>query len=60
MNPGEADRILYNGTVVTVDNANTVAEAVAIKDGSIVAVGPEDEVMQWRGSATELTDLKGK
>ena len=60
MNPGEADRILYNGTIVTVDSANTVAEAVAVKDGRIAAVGTEDEVMQWRGAGTELTDLEGK
>ncbi|MGD9050077.1 MAG: amidohydrolase family protein, partial [Anaerolineae bacterium] len=60
MAPGKADRILFNGTIVTVDSANTVAEAVAVKDGKIAAVGPEDEVMQWRGAATELTDLEGK
>ena len=60
MRPGEADRILFNGTIVTVDSADTVAEAVAVKDGKIVAVGAEDEVMQWRGTGTELTDLKGK
>jgi predicted amidohydrolase YtcJ len=60
MNPREADRILFNGTIVTVDSANTVAEAVAIKDGKIAAVGTEVEVMQWRGPSTELTDLEGK
>ena len=60
MNPGEAERILHNGTIVTVDSANTVAAAVAIKDGKIAAVGAEDEVMQWRGADTELTNLKGK
>jgi len=60
MRPGEADRILFNGTIVTVDSADTVAEAVAVKDGKIVAVGAQDEVMQWRGTGTELTDLKGK
>jgi len=60
MKRGEADRILYNGTIVTVDSANTVAEAVAVKDGKIAAVGTEVEVMQWRGTGTELTDLEGK
>jgi predicted amidohydrolase YtcJ len=56
----EADRILFNGAIVTVDSANTIAEAVAVKDGKIAAVGTEDEVMQWRGTGTELTDLEGK
>jgi predicted amidohydrolase YtcJ len=60
MNPVEAERILHNGTIVTVDSANTVAEAVAVKDGKIAAVGTEDEVMQWHGKDTELTDLQGK
>lgn len=60
MSPGEADRILFNGTIITVDSANTVAEAVAVKDGKIAAVGTEHDVMRWRGMGTKLTDLGGK
>ena len=60
MNQGEADRILFNGTIITVDSANTVAEAVAVKDGKIAAVGTEHDVMRWRGMGTKLTDLGGK
>ena len=34
-----ADRILVNGNILTVDARDSVAEAVAIRDGRIVAVG---------------------
>lgn len=39
-----ADIILYNGTVITVDQRFTLAEAVAIRDGRILAVGSTESV----------------
>ncbi len=45
----QADKIIYGGTIVTVDDSNPRAEAIAIKDGKIVAVGSESKVMAWRG-----------
>ncbi|MCH8017412.1 MAG: hypothetical protein IH917_12395, partial [Acidobacteria bacterium] len=39
------DRVLHNGTIVTVDEDFSIAEAVAIKDGLIVAVGSNSEVL---------------
>jgi len=56
----KADLILFGGDIITVDSANTVAEAVAIKDGKIAAVGTQAAVMAWRGPGTELNDLGGK
>jgi predicted amidohydrolase YtcJ len=56
----EADLILYGGDIITVDNANNVVEALAIKDGKIAVAGTKDDVMQWRGELTELIDLNGK
>ncbi|MEM6512853.1 MAG: amidohydrolase [Pseudomonadota bacterium] len=43
----DADLILLGNTVVTFDSQNTqiVNGAVAVKDGFIVAIGPEDEVL---------------
>ena len=32
------DLIILNGKVVTVDNENTIAEAVAVKDGKIINI----------------------
>ncbi len=54
-----ADRIFVGGSVVTVDSANPTAEAVAVADGRIIAVGSEDEVMAFQGSDTEVTELGG-
>ena len=55
-----ADTIYHGGPIVTVDEANPTAEALAVRDGRIVAVGPEAEVMALRGSATTVVDLGGR
>ena len=41
--PEIADRILVGGNIITVDADDTVAEAVAIKNGKILAVGTNEE-----------------
>jgi predicted amidohydrolase YtcJ len=46
--------------VVTVDGDFSIAEALAVKDGRIVAVGTVREVATLRGAATEVFDLSGK
>ncbi|MGQ9680886.1 MAG: amidohydrolase [Candidatus Bathyarchaeia archaeon] len=55
-----ADLILFNGKIITVDEKETIAEAVAVKDGRIVSVGLNDEVLRMRGAETKTIDLKGK
>jgi hypothetical protein len=39
-----ADIVLFGGSIVTVDDAQPSVEAVAVKDGKIVAVGSVSEV----------------
>lgn len=56
----QADVIFHNGTVITVDDNNTVAEAAALRGNKIVAVGPSVSVMQARGDSTQVIDLKGR
>src|SRR5262245_23598206 len=56
----DADLILHHGTVVTVDPAFSVHEALAVKDGKVLAVGTNDEVLKTKGPATEVIDLGGK
>lgn len=51
--------ILFNGKVVTVDRDSSTAEAVAIKNGTIVAVGDDDDLLQLAGDSTEMLDMKG-
>lgn len=55
-----ADTIYHGGPIVTVDDANPSAEAVAVAEGRIIAVGTETEVMEHRGEATEVVDLAGR
>ncbi|MFI9052843.1 amidohydrolase [Streptomyces sp. NPDC053427] len=54
-----ADTILTGARVRTLDPTRPLAEAVAIKDGRIAAVGEERDVRDWRGAATEVVDLAG-
>jgi predicted amidohydrolase YtcJ len=56
----DADLILHNGKVVTVDAQFSVRQAVAVKDGKITAVGRDAEVLKERGAATRVIDLKGR
>lgn len=55
----KADVILYNGTVYTVDQSFTIAEAVAIRGGIIKAVGTTEDILDDYDAA-EKVDLKGK
>jgi len=55
-----ADVIYTGGDIVTVNELQPSAEAVAVKDGRIVAVGYRDEVMKRKGGKTRLVDLGGK
>jgi hypothetical protein len=46
--------------VIVLDPVNTTAEAIAIANGRIVAVGRRDDVMQRRGTATKVCDFGAK
>jgi predicted amidohydrolase YtcJ len=54
-----ADMVITNAAVYTVDKDNTIAEAVAVKDGMIVYVGDSAGVEKFTGSSTKVVDLKG-
>jgi predicted amidohydrolase YtcJ len=54
-----ADLALTNGKILTVDAAFSIAQAIAIDEGRIVAVGTNDEVQRYVGAATEVRDLRG-
>ena len=59
-NRGAADLLFVNGAVYTVDAARRWAEAVAVRDGRIVALGTSDDLVELRGSSTEVVDLGGR
>lgn len=52
--------VLLNAKVITMDHNNTTAEAVAIKDGRIIAVGSNEKIMQFIGETTKIIHLDGK
>jgi hypothetical protein len=56
----DADLILHNGKIVTVDKKFAIHEALAISDGKILRVGGNNEVMKTKGPKTQLLDLGGK
>jgi predicted amidohydrolase YtcJ len=57
---GTADLVFVNGPVYTVDASRRWAGAVAVRSGTIVAVGTDDDVRAWTGAHTEVVDLAGR
>ncbi|RIJ41410.1 amidohydrolase [Pontibacter oryzae] len=55
----QADLIVFNGNVYTVNDSFEMAEAFAVKDGKILAVGTSDDI-RAKYSATEELDAEGK
>lgn len=55
-----ADTIFHGGEIVTVNDAQPRADALAVKNGKIVAVGEVADVLKFKGDKTQVVDLKGK
>ncbi|MDE0573108.1 amidohydrolase [Demequina sp. B12] len=53
------DLILVGGTVLTVDENDSTAEAVAVTDGRITAVGTTSDVRALASDKTEVIELDG-
>ena len=58
--PPLADLALINGRVLTVDATDSVAQAVAVAAGRIIAVGSTDQIRARVGPQTEVVDLRGR
>ncbi|GHC99738.1 amidohydrolase [Novosphingobium pokkalii] len=54
-----ADTVLLHGQIHTIDAHDSVAQALAIKDGRIVYVGGDAGAKAFTGPATQTIDLKG-
>jgi predicted amidohydrolase YtcJ len=55
-----ADKVFFNGDILTMDEARPTAEALAVKDGRILAVGTASEILALAGAQTTRVDLAGK
>jgi predicted amidohydrolase YtcJ len=55
-----ADTVLLNGKIVTVDDRFSIAQALAIRGQRIVAVGTNADIEKLKGPATRVIDLAGR
>jgi predicted amidohydrolase YtcJ len=55
-----ADTIFVGGDIITVDDSNPEAEALAVGGGKILSVGNHDDALRLQGPRTELIDLENK
>lgn len=55
-----ANSIFTNGDIITMSDAAEAAEAIAIKNGRILAVGASADVLRTQGPATRMIDLGGR
>ncbi|MEM8971359.1 MAG: amidohydrolase [Pseudomonadota bacterium] len=55
-----ADLIVTGGKIVTLDPAETIAQAVAVRDGKILKVGSDDDVQARAGAETIRISAGGK
>jgi len=55
-----AETIYRGGRILTINDEQPAAEAVAVRGGRILAVGDADSVFAYRGNSTEIFDLAGR
>ena len=55
----QADTIYLGGPILTINDNAPRAEAVAVADGRILAVGDRERVMAYQGNSTGIVDLEG-
>jgi predicted amidohydrolase YtcJ len=58
--PAPADVIIHHAKILTVDANFSIAEAIAIKDDRIVAVGPDEQIFKFAGPKTKVIDADGR
>ncbi len=56
----DAELILLNGRIKTLNKGAPQVSAVAVKDGRFLAAGTDAEVMAMRGDTTRVVDLRGR
>ena len=54
------DLVLHGGRIYTVDVQDRVVEAIAVRNGEILATGTADDMLSLAGSETRKVDLEGR
>ncbi len=60
MNAVAATTIFVNADIVTVDDSKPAAQAMAVRDGRVLAVGSRQDVELAAGEGAEVRDMQGK
>ncbi|MDP9113659.1 MAG: amidohydrolase, partial [Acidobacteriota bacterium] len=55
-----ADTVLLNGNILTADPKFSTQQAVAVRDGKIMAVGSTDQIRKLAGTQTRVIDVAGR
>lgn len=55
----KVDLVIHNARIHTMDDLNTIEEAIAIRDGKIIEVGPERQILN-KYLSEETIDAQGK
>jgi predicted amidohydrolase YtcJ len=55
-----AETIYFGGNVITMNDAQPAAQAVAVRAGKILAVGSRSEIKKFKGADTQQVDLRGR
>jgi predicted amidohydrolase YtcJ len=56
----DADTILVNGKILTVDAQSSQREALAVRNGVIVGIGRSADIRKMAGARTRVVDLQGR
>lgn len=56
----KADLIVHNAKVHTLDEKNTIAEAIAVAEGKIIKTGKNSDILKLKSKNTTVIDAKGK
>src|SRR5499427_4357407 len=55
-----ADTVLVNGKIITLDDASSIVQAIAIHDGRVLAVGSNEDIRKRADGHTNIIDLGGR
>jgi predicted amidohydrolase YtcJ len=55
-----ADLVLRNGKIVTLNAAQPVAQAIAVRGDKVAAIGSNADAAKWIGAQTKVIDLHGQ
>lgn len=59
-NSESADLIITNAKVAVMDNAKTITEAIAVKDGKVLKTGTSEDILHLKGENTQTIDANGR